>query len=237
MLNKKMLSHVKKMDQNIICSSDDDILSDDSFEIFDDNVGNIIEPTKNLKDKKFNDKKFNNKSNNKNLDGIENLEMEFMKLCDELINKINKNAKEQKNDIRILKKKYKKDIKFALKMKGRKNKGKKKTGFTTDEVVPQKLAKLIGVTYGTKMPRTVLTSKVYNVIKERNLYYDEDKRVLRADDEIRQIFDLPIDVNNSKNAKDQYGFNFFNIQKYIAKCYQNDKNVNGIIKNELNKNR
>jgi chromatin remodeling complex protein RSC6 len=149
---------------------------------------------------------------------------EFIKQCDTLIDKINRSAKEQKNEIRQLKKLYKKSLKEAIKVK--KKEGKKKTGFTTDEIVPKDLAKLIGVEYGTKMPRTVLTSKVYNVLKERNLYYSGDKRVLRADDEIRHIFNLSKTVNESKDAKDEDGFNFFNIQKHIAKCYHHEKEMN-----------
>ena len=50
---------------------------------------------------------------------------------------------------------------------------------------------------------------------------------LTTDDEIRKIFNLSKDVNKSKDATDKNGFNFFNIQKHIAKCYHNEKNKNG----------
>jgi len=144
---------------------------------------------------------------------------EFLNLYDGLIDKINLFAKEQKNEIRQLKKMYQKQFKQINKQ----TQNKRVTGFTKTEVVPKKLAKLIGIEYGCKMNRTELTKKVYSVLKDRGLYYKKDKRVLRVDSEIKKIFNLGDDVNNITDPNDKNGFNFYNIQKYIAECYKNDK--------------
>jgi len=170
-------------------------------------------------------------SNNKNLktsEVINKLEINnaFYDLCDTLIEKINRNAKENKDEIRNLKKVFKKEIKNAFKHKYNSNGlnvEKKKTGFTTNEIVPPSLCELVNIDYGTKMPRTELTRKIYDVIKERKLYFNQDKRVLRADDQIKKIFKLSENVNESKSYNDKDGFNFYNIQKYIANCYNDNK--------------
>lgn len=164
-----------------------------------------------------------NSTNSKNNTDISNdiNNLYFIQLCDNLINDINENAKKHKEQIRNLKNLFKKEIKNSIKYK-KKNIKKKNTGFTTNEVVPKVLCDLINVEYGTKMPRTILTKKIYQILKDRNLYYEQDKRILRADDEIKKIFDLSDQVNNSTSCDDEHSFNFYNIQTYIAKCYQDN---------------
>ena len=147
----------------------------------------------------------------------------FIIKCDALLEKITKDYRANRDAIRDLKKQYKQEMK-AAKKNSRKRKTNKKTGFTKSEIVPPKLAKLIGVEKGTTMPRTQLTKEIYAVIKERGLYYENDKRVLRADKELKKIFHLSDDVNKSIDPHDENGFNFFNIQTYIALCY-NEKDI------------
>lgn len=156
----------------------------------------------------------------------------FIIKCDEMINKITQDYRANRDAIRELKKQYRQEIK-AAKKNSRKRKANKKTGFTKSEVVPLKLAKLIGVKKGTTMARTQVTKEIYSVIKDRELYYEKDKRVLRADKEIRKVFGLPNSVNKSTDPRDKNGFNFFNIQTYIANCYNEiAQDVNDEIKNK-----
>lgn len=143
---------------------------------------------------------------------------EFVENCEVLIDRITKNYKDQRDEIRKLIRQHKTDMRNAKKTT-KKKRGNKKTGFTKPEVVPENLAKFVGLPKGTVMPRTELTKEVYKKIKERKLYYEEDNRVLRADKEIQKLFNLPENVNNSIDAKDKNGFNFFNLQTYIARCY------------------
>jgi chromatin remodeling complex protein RSC6 len=138
----------------------------------------------------------------------------FLLKCEELINKITKNYRSERDEIRELMKLYKKEL------KNKKNKKKnKETGFTKPEIVPEELANFIGIEKGTEMPRTELTKRVYKEIKRRGLFYKNDKRVLRADKEIQKMFKLKDNVNKINDPKDKEGFNFFNLQTYIAKCY------------------
>jgi hypothetical protein len=160
--------------------------------------------------------------NNENIKEEEN----FIQICDNLIIKINQTSKELKDDIRHLKKIYTREIKNNNEKKGRGYIKKKKTGFTTDEQIPDSLAILIGVDMGTMMPRTALKKKVYAVIKERGLFWDGDKRVLRADKEIMDVFNLSEDVNKCTDVTDRSGFTFFTIQKHIASCYREHKLAN-----------
>jgi chromatin remodeling complex protein RSC6 len=143
---------------------------------------------------------------------------EFVKECEILLDKITKSYKEQRNEIRHLIKLHKKEMKLAKKTKkhiGRRE----KTGFTKPSPIPDKLAEFIHVERGTEMSRTDLTKRIYYELHHRNLYYKNDKRVLRADNDIKKIFNLPENVNQSTNPNDKNGFNFYNLQTYIAKCY------------------
>jgi chromatin remodeling complex protein RSC6 len=134
---------------------------------------------------------------------------EFLNSCNKMLEELGEKYKQEKENIRKLMKLHKSTLKQA-----------KKTGFTKPEKVPDALAKFVGLTKGTVMPRTDLTKKVYGIIKDRGLYYDKDGRVLRADKEIMELFNLTDQVNKSTNCKDENGLNFYNLQKYIAKCYE-----------------
>jgi hypothetical protein len=112
------------------------------------------------------------------------------------------------------------------KMKSRKNKrseNHKPTGFARLRPVTGKLAHFIGVESGTELSGPEVTKKVWAVLKSRNLTYqgDEkkgvkgDQRVLRVDEEVSKLFNVPMSVNKSVDHKDAEGFNFGNLQKYI----------------------
>jgi len=70
-----------------------------------------------------------------------------------------------------------------------------------------------------------ITSKVWGQLKERELTYTEDKRVFRTNDEISKIFGVPKSVNKSTTHNDPNGFNFCNLQRYIAHALGREKKV------------
>jgi hypothetical protein len=150
-------------------------------------------------------------------------ESEFEKQCSLVLDKITKNYKEQKSDIKELIKLYKNETK-QLK-KNQRIKKIEKCGFTNDEQVPQSIAKFLKLDLNSKMPRTELTKLFYEELKNRKLCYEQDKRVFRADTELKKLFNLPDTVNDSIDAKDKTGLNFFNLQTYIAKCYPKNNNI------------
>lgn len=152
----------------------------------------------------------------------------FLQLCDSLIDDINKTAKKHKNTIRYIKKLYKKNVSTKDKTDARPKKKIKKKGFVVKERVPDKLADYLGIKQGIELPRTKVTKKFYEKLKDKNLFYEKSKRVFRVDKEICDLFGIPESVNQITDERDKNGFNFFNLQKYISKCYLGSKPQNNI---------
>lgn len=147
---------------------------------------------------------------------------EFEKQHNLLLEKLTKNYKQHKEELKNLMKLYKKEIKTCRKNK--KNTTKRdKTGFTKPSRVPDKLIKLFNLKKGTEISRVELTKKFYDMMEAKNLYYQKDKRVFRADKELREVFNLPESVNKCTDPKDTTGFNFYNLQKHLAQCYNESK--------------
>ena len=148
----------------------------------------------------------------------------FEAQCELLIDKLTVTYKQQREEIRRLIKLHRSEMKHMRKS-GKSSVKKDPTGFTKEEVVPDKLAEFLSLPKGSLSSRTLLTKQVYNEIKKRKLYYQNDGRVLRADADIMKLFNLSDSVNQSTDPKDKHGFNFYNLQKHIAKCYNDENNV------------
>ena len=103
-----------------------------------------------------------------------------------------------------------------LKHKQKRNGPHAPTGFAKPQPVPDKLAKFIGVKSGTELTGPTITSKVWTQLKERGLTYEKDRRVFRTDKEVSELFNVPSSVNKSQDHRDKKGFNFCNLQTYIA---------------------
>jgi len=142
---------------------------------------------------------------------------QFVDLCNELIDDLNRSHKEYKKKIDSLIKLYKHDIKNARKNKTNKH---KQTGFTKTEPVPPKFIDLFGLNKNAMLPRPELTSKIYKYLEDNDLYYENDRRVFRVDDNLINIFGLDKSVNDSIDPKDKNGFNFYTLQTHIANCYK-----------------
>lgn len=165
--------------------------------------------------------------------------MEFEQQCDIILKKLTDNYREQREEIRNLIKLHNKEMKTIAKTKNKRNNQHKKdkSGFTKPSVVPDKLANFVSIKKGTVMSRTELTGLICNEFKKRNLYYEKDKRVILPDDEVKKLFNLPDNADQSTDPKDANGLNFYNLQKYIAECYNeyNDKINKKKINNQSNK--
>ena len=135
-----------------------------------------------------------------------------------LMETMTQNYKDQREELRRLMKQYKHELRNAKKNTKQK-KTTAQTGFTKPTIVPDDLAELVDLEKGSVMPRTELTKEIYRVFKDRGLHYENDKRVLRTDAQIRQVFNLDEAVNNSTEYNDPNGLNFFTLQKHIAKVY------------------
>ena len=158
----------------------------------------------------------NNKKNN---------DINFIDLCNKFEEELTTNFRKQREDIRSIKKMYQKEVKKNNKHKNKGNMN-ETAGINKPTTVPDKLADLIGIKRGAVMPRTKVGSLIYNEFGDRGLLYSRDKRVMRVDNELKQIFNVDIIVNNSTNPKDKVdvGINFYNLHSYIKRCYDEHDN-------------
>jgi chromatin remodeling complex protein RSC6 len=100
-----------------------------------------------------------------------------------------------------------------------------KYGFMAEVKLPNDLADLIKVERGTKMSRTEYTSKLYDELKIRNLACENNKRIFRADEEMKRVFHLSEEVNNSLSDKDKNGFNYKTIQTHLANAFKQTDSI------------
>lgn len=120
------------------------------------------------------------------------------------------------SNLRKLESAYNSDIKKIRKTRPKRNVPHKATGFAKPKPVPEKLAKFIGVDPGTELTGPQVTKKVWSQLKEKGLTYEKDMRVFRTNAEVSKLFNVPKSVNESTYHKDKAGFNFCNLQKFIA---------------------
>jgi chromatin remodeling complex protein RSC6 len=118
---------------------------------------------------------------------------------------------------------YSTDMKYASKHR-KKRKKKTKSGVTIPIKIPNDLADFINVEHNSEMTRCELQKILCKTLKDKKLQYEKDKRILRADDELKKIFNLPESVNQVTDAKDKNGFTIFTLQKYISKKLKESNN-------------
>lgn len=160
---------------------------------------------------------------NSNNTGKKKKSLDIADMCDELEVNLTKTFKEYRSEIRKIKKEYQKTINKVNKNNTIKNK--KKAGITKVTRIPDVLADLIGVKKGTEMTRIDLGKHIHDVFKSRDLLYEKDRRIMRVDDELAKIFGTTTAVNKSTDPKANIdiGFNFYNLQSYIKRCFENNK--------------
>lgn len=96
-----------------------------------------------------------------------------------------------------------------------------KTGFCVLKPVSARLAHWLNIDSNSMLTGPRVTQLVWEKLKEKNLVYESDKRVFRADHESTELFGLNIEVvNASTSHRDLEGFNFCNLQRYIAHANQ-----------------
>lgn len=188
-------------------------------------VSNNSTYSKENKNKNKNKKDLKNININNNLkyDDIDTLK--FQDIYQTILkydNIIIKAMKEKKQYMKQLMQAYKHDIKYIAKH-GNKRKRDKDSGVTMPIKVPDDIADYIEVPRDTMLSRPKIHSKLYHKLKDKKLQYDKDKRVLRADDELKKIFDLPDNVNEITDAKDKNGLTIYTLQTHIAKKFAKNK--------------
>jgi chromatin remodeling complex protein RSC6 len=155
-----------------------------------------------------------------------------IKKRDVIINNLYKNLINTIKDLRIIKNDFKKlrsmNIKIDNKVDSKiisKRKNDKPKGFYQECEVPDKLCKLLKLEEGTKMRRNEITKKIHELLKERNLKYEKDHRIFRADKELIEVFELSKNVNEQTNISNPNTFSQFSLQKNIAKIYKEHREL------------
>lgn len=149
----------------------------------------------------------------------------FIKMFDEFEYKLKQEFRENREKLKVMKKVCVQEMKVAEKTNRKKIRVSKDMGFAKVDNVPDSLIEFLSLPIKSKMPRTHVTKLIHNEFKQRGLRYEKDERILRADKEVRKLFNLKESVNNSTDAKDKSGLNMFNLQTYIALCYKKQKEI------------
>lgn len=93
----------------------------------------------------------------------------------------------------------------------------RQTGFCKLKPVSAKLAHWLNIESNKLVTVPELTASVWKELKKRNLIDQEDKRVFRVDQEAAELFGLNMEKTNASTSHmDPIGFNFCNLQTYIA---------------------
>ena len=138
-----------------------------------------------------------------------------------LINNSMKDMKLAKTMVTKMIRVYQKEVKSSLKEP--KLTKRKDTGVMEEKKVPEKILKYLNLPPGATSVRNQIVKKFYSKFKEEGLCYDKDKRILRANDEVMELFDLPQSVNDSTDVKDKIGgFNLYNLPTYVASIYKEE---------------
>jgi hypothetical protein len=218
--------HIKELNYKLkALSFNDDFLNEYNL-YFKNNFNelfNIIENLKTEFDKmqKINNDKMQKINNDKMEDKIKELNKNHKKEMEDKIKELNKNHKKEMED-KI--KELNKDNKNTWKLKKiEKKKNHIQTGFARLLPISKKLANFVGVEPGIELSGPAITKLVWVELKNRGLTWkgDEkkgirgDQRVLRVDNEVSKIFNIPMSVNKSTDHTNTNGFNFSNLQKYI----------------------
>jgi chromatin remodeling complex protein RSC6 len=133
----------------------------------------------------------------------------------------------------VLRSNLKKHYKLTSKQLQKMNKGKRQntnprtpTGFGKPCFVPSSLRTLLMLKEDECVTRPTVTQKLYSYIKENLLFDKDDKRLLRVNDNLSNALQLSAQevksINTSMSIKDKQGFNFYNIQRYVARLYPKD---------------
>jgi hypothetical protein len=207
--------------------SDDDLILDNNLLDNHNNKKKIILKLENIK--------INNNDNNNNKDKIKKFrnnipndikcELKFSEKLDNIISNISEQIMELKKtklDISKIKKFYEADINIIWKQK---NKKKKLTevGFINKQQIPKKLSNILQIDENIKLSLPEITKLfINNVLRKRNLIYEQDKRVYRIDNDIHELLDISYDVNNSVNYLDKEGFNFNTLQRILNNYLKNN---------------
>lgn len=129
-----------------------------------------------------------------------------LKECFEINNELKSLQIKQLNKMKQLEKLMKKNFKQTNKIRNKKNKPKREpSGFAKPTKISEELCQFLKKPSGTEMARTEVTKYLTTYIKENKLQFEEDKRVILPDSQLKKL------LNVKKGDKVTY----FNLQKFM----------------------
>lgn len=117
-----------------------------------------------------------------------------------------------KSEYKALDKKWKKEIKTVQKASGkrkRKTGTRQPSGFTKPSKITNELAVFLGKEPESEMSRMDVTNEIQKYIKEHDLQFKENKRIIVPDAKLLKLLNLTSDVQ----------LTYFNLQKYLSPLF------------------
>ena len=115
------------------------------------------------------------------------------------------------NHIRVLEKNVKKKMK-ALQREAKKNRNKgnrKPSGFAVPTPISSELCDFMNRPHGSEVARTEVTQYIINYIKENNLQFPQNRKVIKPDKSLKTLLAVP--------AKEEV--TYFNLQRFMNRHF------------------
>ena len=141
----------------------------------------------------------------------EDLTEQFQNMI-ETINTFKSSMSALQSQIKFLEKGVRKELHHVHKtIKKKKTGNKKPSGFATPSPISKELCKFMGIEPNSEIARTVVTRHIIQYIRDNNLQYPENKRIIIPDKKLSVL--LGVEDDN------QTVVTYFNIQRFMNKHF------------------
>jgi chromatin remodeling complex protein RSC6 len=141
----------------------------------------------------------------------EDLTEQFQNMI-ETINTFKSSMSALQTQIKFLEKGVRKELHQVHKtIKKKKTGNKKPSGFATPSPISKELCKFMGIEPNSEVARTVVTRHIIQYIRDNNLQYPENKRIIIPDKELSLLLGVEDDT--------QTVVTYFNIQRFMNKHF------------------
>ena len=141
----------------------------------------------------------------------EDLTEQFQNII-ETINTFKSSMSALQTQIKFLEKGVRKELHQVHKtIKKRKTGNKKPSGFATPSPISKELCKFMGIESNSEVARTVVTRHIIQYIRDNNLQYPENKRIIIPDKNLSMLLGVENDA--------QTVVTYFNIQRFMNKHF------------------
>ena len=151
-------------------------------------------------------------------EGLDEQEESFDKLCSFVV-ELQQQLRTLSNDIRNLRRKYKKEVSVLRKQAAKKtrkpsnpDKKREPSGFAKDTFISNELREFLGVPHGTLISRPKVTKRITEYIRNNNLYCKDNKKVIVPDEKLGALL---------KHGDNEV--TYFTLQKFMKVHYPKEQ--------------